>query len=306
MATTNILALANAPRDQSSSEGSIFFIGNATVLVRVAGFTFLTDPTFIHRHERTWLGFGLQTTRLTDPAVELADLPPLDFVLLSHFHGDHFDQVAERDLDKSLPIVTTLESAEALRQRGFTALYPLAVWESLSVEMGGARLRITATPARHGPPMLDFTLPDVMGSIVDVQSERGGHFRMYISGDTLLIDELREIPQRMPGIDLALLHLGGTRVMGILVSMDAVQGVQALQTIEPEVAIPVHYNDYDVFTSSLEDFQAEVAKAALQSRVRYLRHGETYRFALKPATHTGIESPASGDEVSVQRGGANP
>ena len=47
--------------------------------------------------------------------------------MLSHFHGDHFDdhfdQVAERDLDKSLPIVTTPESAAQLRQRGFTNVY---------------------------------------------------------------------------------------------------------------------------------------------------------------------------------------
>ena len=53
---------------------------------------------------------------------------PVDLVLLSHFHGDHFDQVAERELDKSLPIVTTPEAAEALRQRGFVALHPLATW----------------------------------------------------------------------------------------------------------------------------------------------------------------------------------
>src|SRR4051812_37195480 len=74
--------------------GSVFFIGNATVLIRYAGFTILTDPTFIHKHEQTWLGYGLHTTRLTDPALEIGDLPPLDLIVLSHFHGDHFDEVA--------------------------------------------------------------------------------------------------------------------------------------------------------------------------------------------------------------------
>ena len=259
-------------------EGSIFFIGNATVLLRVAGFTILTDPTFIHKHEQTWLGGGLHTTRLTDPAIELADLPPLDLVLLSHFHGDHFDQVAERDLDRALPIVTTPQSANDLEERGFTKCIPLDVWESLDVEKGPARLRITATPARHGPPMIDLVLPDVMGSVLDVTTADGGASRIYITGDTLVIDELREIPRRFPDIDIALLHLGGTRVLGILVSMDAKQGVEAMRIVDPALAIPIHYNDYDVFTSPLSDFQDEVRAAGLEERVHYLSHGETYTF----------------------------
>jgi L-ascorbate metabolism protein UlaG (beta-lactamase superfamily) len=278
MAVTTTLTLPDAGTAASTNEGSIFFIGNATVLLRIVGFTILTDPTFIHKHEQTWLGGGLHTTRLTDPAMELADLPPLDLVLLSHFHGDHFDQVAERDLDRALPIVTTPQSANDLQERGFTNCLPLDVWETLSVEKGSARLRITATPARHGPPLVDFVLPDVMGSVLDVTTADGGASRIYITGDTLVIDELREIPQRFPDIDIALLHLGGTRVLGILVSMDAKQGVEAMRMVDPALAIPIHYNDYDVFTSPLSDFQEEVRAAGLEDRVHYLSHGETYRF----------------------------
>jgi L-ascorbate metabolism protein UlaG (beta-lactamase superfamily) len=261
-------------------EGSILFIGNATLLVRAAGFTFLTDPTFIHMHEETWLGLGLTTRRLTNPAMELAELPPLDFVLLSHFHGDHFDQIAERDLEKSLPIVTTLESAVALHERGFAPVYPLNTWDWLDVEKGGALLRITATAARHGPPLVDFALPDVMGSIVDVSSSEGARTRLYITGDTLVIDDLEEIQRRYPGIDIAMLHLGGARVLGVLVSMDARQGIEALRIVDPALAIPIHYNEYDVFTSSLQDFHEEVRKAKLEEYVHYLHHGETFRWVL--------------------------
>jgi L-ascorbate metabolism protein UlaG (beta-lactamase superfamily) len=278
MAMTNTLTLPDAAAIDATNEGSILFIGNATVLIRVAGFTILTDPTFIHKHEQTWLGGGLHTTRLTDPAIELADLPPLDLVLLSHFHGDHFDQVAERDLDRALPIVTTPQSANDLEERGFANCIPLDVWESLSVEKGSAKLRITATPARHGPPLVDLVLPDVMGSVLDVTRADGSASRIYITGDTLVIDELREIPRRFPDIDIALLHLGGTRVLGILVSMDAKQGVEAMRIVDPALAIPIHYNDYDVFTSPLSDFQDEVRAAGLEDRVHYLSHGETYTF----------------------------
>jgi L-ascorbate metabolism protein UlaG (beta-lactamase superfamily) len=276
MVATTHLTLPSAEAAKSAEPGSIFFIGNATVLIRVAGFTILTDPTFIHKHEQTWLGYGLHTTRLVDPAIEIGDLPPLDLVLLSHFHGDHFDQVAERELDRSLPIVTTPQSAGELEQRGFSHCIPLETWSSLAVEKGGARLRITATPAQHGPPIVDFALPDVMGSVLDVATPDRRQTRLYITGDTLIINDLKEIPRRFPDIDLALLHLGGTRVLGILVSMDAEQGVEMLRIVDPALAIPIHYDDYDVFTSPLSDFQAEVRAAGLADRVHYLRHGDTY------------------------------
>ena len=59
------------------------------------------------------------------------------------------------------------------------------------------------------------------------------------------------------------------------------QGVEAMHIVAPALAIPIHYNDYDVFTSSLADFQEAVRAAGLQDRVHYLAHGETYRFGLR-------------------------
>ena len=80
-------------------------------------------------------------------------------------------------------------------------------------------------------------------------------------------------------------HLGGTQIMGILLTMDAEQGVEAVRIINPREAIPIHYNDYGVFKSPLEDFQQAVEAAGLADRMRYLSHGETYRFEV-PAGRT--------------------
>ena len=66
---------------------------------------------------------------------------------------------------------------------------------------------------------------------------------------------------------------------GILVTMDADQGVEALRLVNPDMAIPIHYNDYDVFKSPLEEFAREVQAAGLEKDVIYLKHGETYQFA---------------------------
>jgi L-ascorbate metabolism protein UlaG (beta-lactamase superfamily) len=77
---------------------------------------------------------------------------------------------------------------------------------------------------------------------------------------------------------LALLHLGGTTIMGIMLTMDAKEGLEMFNIMNPKKAIPIHYNDYDVFKSPIEDFQVKVKEAGIEDRVFYLNHGETYTF----------------------------
>lgn len=276
------IILSSSPKSSSDTDkGSIFFIGNATVLIKFAGFTILTDPTFIHMHEKVHLGYGLHTTRLTNPAIEIKDLPPLDFILLSHFHGDHFDQVAIKELDKSIPIITTTHAAYELKSRGFNKAEELEKWQSISFVKGGIRLNITATPGRHGPFPISIFLPQVMGSILDFFDDNGLHlYRIYITGDTMVFNDIKDISRRFPNTDLALLHLGGTTVMGIMVTMDSTEGIRMFKIINPKMAIPIHYNDYDVFKSPLDDFKKEASKAGIEEHIHYLNHGEIYTFEI--------------------------
>ncbi len=265
--------------------GSIFFVGTATVVLRYAGFTILTDPNFLHRGDHVHLGYGLRAHRRTEPALTLGELPPLDLVILSHMHEDHFDRVVERDLDKTLPIITTAHAARDLASKGFSHARALETWRSLEVAKGDARLRITAMPGTHGPGPLARLLPPVMGSMLEFGAAGSQTLlRLYISGDTLIHDALREIPRRYPDIDLALLHLGGTRILGLMLTMDAAQGVRALRLIAPRRTIPIHYDDYTVFRSPLGDFKSAVEAAGLADKVTYLDRGETYTFHVPPAT----------------------
>jgi L-ascorbate metabolism protein UlaG (beta-lactamase superfamily) len=267
----------------TSAEGSVQFIGTATVLIRYQGLTILTDPNFLHKGDHVHLGYGLTSERLTNPALDLSQLPPIDLVVLSHMHEDHFDKLVQEKLAKDTPIVSTKEASEALKKLGFTRTYGLSKWDRLEVEKGQARVRITAAPGRHGKVGMQALLPTVMGSVLDFGPDTAApSYRMYISGDTLVYDDLNDIPQRFPGIDLALLHLGGTRILGVFkVTMDGKDGVQLMQIVQPKHAIPIHYNDYDVFKSPLADFAREVKAAGLEQKVTYLAHGQTYTF--KPA-----------------------
>jgi L-ascorbate metabolism protein UlaG (beta-lactamase superfamily) len=285
------------------TQGSIFFVGNATVILSYAGFTILTDPNFLHRGDHVHLGHGMTAARRTDPALELGSLPPIDFVLLSHMHEDHFDREVERLLDRSLPIVTTPHGAAELTSMGFRAAKALNTWEPLTVTKGSARVGVRAMPGAHASGAVAKMMPPVMGSLLAFENSSGEvAFRTYITGDTILFDELKEIPRRFPDIDLALLHLGGTMFFGLLmVTMDPKQGVEVIRLVKPKTAIPIHYDDYTAFEfalgetgrppvtdppewwqrtkiTSFEEFIGMAKEAAPGTAVRILRRGETYAF----------------------------
>ena len=269
-------------------EAELTFIGTATVLLRYGGFTLLTDPNFLHRGDVAKLGYGLRSRRLTEPAMTIDELPPLDFIILSHHHGDHFDEVAAAQLDKHIPIVTTCHAARKLRGQGFTSPIAVETWESEQFVRGEASVRITAMPGKHGPGPLAALLPPVMGAMVEFAKAGRVTFRLYVTGDTLIHDGLEEIPQRYPEIDLGLIHLGGTRVLGVLVTMNAEQGIRALRLIRPQVAVAIHYGDYTVFKEPLAVFEEALTGAGLPTAVRALGRGETYRF--DPAQLVGGEA----------------
>ncbi|ARV59553.1 MBL fold metallo-hydrolase [Nostocales cyanobacterium HT-58-2] len=281
MTEQKTLVLTADSETANFESGSIFFVGTATVLLRYAGFTILTDPNFLHQGDHVHLGYGIRSTRLTNPAIDIEQLPPVDFVVLSHLHEDHFDRLVAERLDKNLPIISTHHAVRKLNKMGFHKPKALDTWETLTVVKGDARLDITAMPGIHGPGVLTALLPPVMGSMLEFKTpDRETKFRLYITGDTLIHEDLKEIPRRYPDIELALLHLGGTKAFGILLTMNAEQGVQAIQIIAPRQAIPIHFNDYTVFKSPLEDFKRAIAQAGLEDKVTYLSHGDTYNFTV--------------------------
>ncbi|BBH63448.1 hypothetical protein ACTI_01330 [Actinoplanes sp. OR16] len=233
-------------------QASATFVGNATMLLRLGEFTVLTDPAFSPAGSRTYLGYGAWTRRLKDPALAYGDLPAPDLVLLSHLHGDHFDRTARRLIPRDMQIVTTVQAAKRLR--GFDGARGLPTWDAQEWRRDGQLLRITSLPGRHGPGFVDRLLPDVMGSLVEWEVDGERLLRLYITGDTLYRPSTSEIRDRCGPIDAMLIHLGGTRLLGLLLTMDGRQGAALTDMIRPALTLPVHYDDYKVMKSPLSDF----------------------------------------------------
>ena len=274
-----VLELPPHPDGTPEAPDDLLVVGNATTLIRLAGFTVLTDPNFLHAGQRAHLGYGLWSKRLLDPALRVDQLPPLDLVVLSHLHGDHFDRVARRGLDRSVPLVSTRHAVRRLRPQGFAA-HALDTWSSFELRRGPASLRVTALPGTHAPGPLQALLPPVMGSLLEARRHPDAPpLRLYLTGDTLVGEHVDEIARREPDLDVAVLHLGGTRVLGVLVTMDGEQGAELLRRVRPRRAVPVHHEDYTVFTSPLSDFREAVGRAGLDTEVDWVARGE--RVALR-------------------------
>ncbi|WP_030166720.1 MBL fold metallo-hydrolase [Spirillospora albida] len=270
---------------------TLTFVGNATTIIRYGGMTLLTDPNFLRRGQRAYLGHGLSSRRLKDPAIPVEELPELDAVVLSHLHGDHWDPVAEGHLDRRLPILTTDAAARALSRRGFRWAEGLPTWDAQPILKGDHKITVTALPARHAPGPFGALLPPVMGSLLEFGPRQGDPvLRVYISGDTVMYDGLAEIPRRFPGIDAGIVHLGGTRLLGLLtVTMDGRQGAEWLDTVGCATAVPIHYDDYTVMKSPLTDFEREARRRGLADRLRFVARGAT--ISLRRPARSRVEVP---------------
>jgi L-ascorbate metabolism protein UlaG (beta-lactamase superfamily) len=263
---------ASTPADRQ--HGDLHFVGNATTVIRYGEITVLTDPNFLHRGQHAYLGYGLWTTRRTEPALQPEDLPPIDLIVLSHLHADHWDRIATRKLDPTLPVFTTKAAAKRLRMRRFRSAEGFDPWERRTLTRGTTTLRVTALPGAHARGPVAPLFPPVIGSLMEFSGPGLPTLKIYQSGDTLLVGKLEEIRQRCPDIDLAMIHLGGTRVLGMLVTMDGREGATWLKRLEPGLGVPIHYDDYTAFKSPLSDFLEEVERQGADVPLAVLDRGD--------------------------------
>lgn len=153
----------------------------------------------------------------------------------------------EATLRRDLPILTTPHAHKALTTKtppseNFTAVTPLDTWysalinisdsssASISSSSSGKTIKVTAMPGKHVPPgpgdlieklnEIVKAVPPTNGWMIELMGTKGegwvegeGNgvgYRIYVSGDTLFVDELKDIPKRYPHVDLMLIHLGAS------------------------------------------------------------------------------------------------
>ena len=243
---------------------SMTYIGGPTVLIDAAGMRLLTDPTFDDAG-----GSYVRTStlhKLTGPAIPASALGHIDAVLLSHHqHADNLDTAGEAMLKKATRVVTTVEGSIALGGNAFG----LAPWQTAEIEGQHNRtMRITATPARHGPP--ERASLAVVGFLLDAF---GG---IYVSGDTVLYEGVREIVERSHPC-IAVLHLGAARVEQAgpePLTMTAEEAVAFARVATDARIVPIHYEGWAHFTEGREVIGQAFANAGMSDRLIWLEAGK--------------------------------
>jgi L-ascorbate metabolism protein UlaG (beta-lactamase superfamily) len=194
-----IAAPPHIPHPKRWSDRGVYaaWLGHATVLLKVDGFTILTDPVF---SDRIGLGLGpltLGLKRLVLPALSIEALPRVDLILLSHAHMDHIDLPSLRTLESpTVRLVTASRTADLLRVDRYAEVRELG-WDE-QADLGPVRVR--AIRVRHwGARMRSDDWRGYNGYLLTI-----GRYRILFAGDTAVTTAFRSLGDT----DLALLPVG--------------------------------------------------------------------------------------------------
>ncbi len=208
-----------------------------------------------------------KTTLLIDPfitgnpvcPVKAEELNP-DYILVTHFHGDHVGDTVDIAKRTGATVITTFEGGTELETKG-VKVHPMALGGKAQFDFGMVR----CTMAFHGGGAAG-------GHAAGFVIHFGGK-RVYHAGDTCLFSDMKLLNGviEQPGIDVAVLPIGDNFTMG------PEEAAIATEWIQPKVVIPVHWGTFPILTGRPEEFASKVQEAGKAKPV-ILQPGETYEF----------------------------
>ena len=238
------------------------WLGHSTVLLEMDGVRVLTDPVWGERVSPVeWAG----PRRFHRAPATVAELPPLDAVLVSHDHFDHLDyptiaMLARRDV----PFVTSLGVGAHLEAWGVRAsrITELDWWEETTLP--GGRLSFTATPSRHFSGRGNGSNRTAWSS----WSLRSANHGVFFSGDTGLTPEFETIRERCGVHDLVMLEVGAYHPSWGQVHLGPDNALIAHQMLGGGALLPVHWGTFDLglhpWDEPIETLSAGAAAARIQ------------------------------------------
>lgn len=249
----------------------ITHISTATMLLEIGNLRLLTDPVFDPAGGKYYFGWGTGSIKLTAPSVSVDTLGKIDAVLLSHdHHEDNLDKAGRAFLPKAKRVLTTTSGERRLRGNA----EGMADWQSTILESGDTKIKITATPAQHGILIARPFAGQTIGFMLEWESQQNG--ALYISGDTIYYHGIDEIAERFT-VSVGIFHLGRASfpLTGpIRFTMDAKDGVQAAQKLNPHTIIPIHYEGWKHFAEGRNIIEKQFAQAGISEKVKWLSLGE--------------------------------
>jgi L-ascorbate metabolism protein UlaG (beta-lactamase superfamily) len=224
---------------EAAPDASLWRLGHSTMLLKLDGRYWLTDPVFSERASPfQWAG----PKRFHAPPIAIDDLPRLAGVILSHDHYDHLDHASIlRLIPKTDLFVTPLGVGDRLVRWGAdpARVRQLDWWQSTEAD----GLRLTAAPARHfsGRGLGDSDKTLWVSWVLDT-----GSLRLFFSGDGGYHDGFRTIGERCGPFDVALIENGAYNTMWPEVHMQPEETLQACLDIRARWLVPIHNGTFDL------------------------------------------------------------
>ncbi len=248
------------------------WIGHSTVLIRLDGFTILTDPVFSARIGIRIGPFTLGMKRLVHPAVHFPELPIPDLMLLSHAHMDHLDRPSLRKLENlGTTVITAVGTSDLLRVKRYQAVHELRWGESRQV--GPANVR--AFEVRHwGARTRTDVHRGYNGYLIDA-----GRYRIVFGGDTAYTDLFRQVRSSKP-LDLAIMPIGAYDPW-IHAHCNPEQALAMADHAGAEFVLPVHHRTFKLSNEPYDEpiERLLLATGSAEDRIPILEIGQEFHLA---------------------------
>jgi len=252
----------------NTSALTITFIGHSTVLIDMGGVKVLTDPVFSNR-------IAIINKRHQSPGMTIEQLPPLDAVIISHAHYDHYDYPTLKQIDAGRPVIFPQRTTcfnRSLKKRHVVELDHWQTWEKDA-------LKITAVPAKHfnGRYIIDGLFRISTGYVLEHNP-----YAVYFAGDTAYSGFFKEIGNRF-NLDIALLPIGSYRPSLIMRwnHLRPEETVMAFEDTGADYLMPIHWGTFRLSLEPLHEPIARLnqimAKRGITDRVIIRQPGEAWR-----------------------------
>jgi len=233
------------------------WLGHSTTLIRWNGLTIITDPVLGTKCGAALGPMQIGPTRLTPPAMTADQLPPIDLVLLSHAHFDHFDTPTLKKIqNRNTEVITARATADLLPQKKWKNVTELGWGEDHRVD----GLSVRALRVRHwGARWQTDRHRGFNGYLLEKDGQR-----IVFGGDTAYTDLFKEARVRGP-VDLAIMPIGAYNPW-IGAHCTPEQAVRMAEDAGAERILPVHHKTFrlsaEPFDEPVERFRESAADRA--------------------------------------------
>ncbi|MFS2225564.1 MBL fold metallo-hydrolase [Pantoea sp. B65] len=244
------------PADLSGSDDAIWWLGHACLMLRINQRYTLIDPALSHRASP--LSF-YGPKRKTPTPLDIATLPALDTVLVSHNHYDHLDRPTIKKILRRFPdvqFIVPLGLKPWFVQQGARHIIQLDWWEAAPL----TGMTVHAVPARHWSMR---SLKDRNRSLWCGWTINAGNLSFWFTGDSGYSENLLDIPRRLGPFNVAALPVGAYAPKWFMQGqhMDPEQAVSLHRDLGCPLSIPIHWGVFELADESLDAPPLELAQS---------------------------------------------